>query len=387
MKKRMFHIGVLPLAVAAAILQGCGGGAAGGDNGDLVAENMLVEAGVNVAAAAGTTVSLSGVAYNENRKIQAMSWVIKTKPTDSNMDVQLSGGSCTFSTDSTGATDSTQTLPASSGSVVTAQSVDSYDWMDQKTCDASLYVGTVPTAQDIVLMLTAVDTDGHSRSDEVTVSVSPNVTDLVVDAGPDVNVGAAMALTVPCNYTGGFWYDPENPTPAFRWYIQNAADLQLAGVNLSMTWDTSTGSLTLETPDNLTSDIDANLACEVTDEAGIVAEDVATFHMQALEPLVANAGPAQIVDANQVVTLDASGTTDPANTGESIYYQWTQLSGTAVSLQGANSEQATFISPSLAATESLVFQVAVSREPIDASTVFATSELAETIVQVNADTP
>jgi len=383
MKKRMFHIGVLPLAVAAAILQGCGGGAAGGDNGDLVAENMLVEACSNFVAAAGTAVSLSGVAYNENRMIQAMSWVIKGMATDPNMDVQLSVGNCVFSSDPT-ATDPTATVAPAA---VTPQSVASYNWKDQKTCDASLRVGNVPTAQDIVLMLTAVDSDGHSRSDEVTITVSPNVTNLVVDAGPDVNVGAAMTLTVPCNYTAGFWYDPKNPTPAFRWYIQNAADLQLAGVNLSMTWDTSTGSLTLETPDNLNNDIDASLACEVTDESGIVAEDVATFHMKALDPLVANAGPAQIVDANQVVTLDASGTTDPANTGKSIYYQWTQLSGTAVSLSGANLEQATFISPSLADTEDLMFQVAVSREPIDDSTVFATSELGETIVRVNADTP
>lgn len=367
---------MLPLAVAAAILQGCGGGAAGGSNGDLVAENMLVDSGVNVATAAGTTVSLSGTAYNETRTITSMNWVIKQGANDPQMDIALTGGSCNFGSQST--PDDSTVTPAST----TVQAAGTGKWTDVKTCAASLNVGAVPTAQQIVMMLTALDSDGHSRSDEVTVSVAPNMTALVVDAGPDVNAGAEMSITTPCSYTGGFWYDRSNKQPSFRWYIKNAADLQLNGVNLGLTWDAATGSMTLTTPTNLTADIDAQLACEVTDEAGIVAEDVAMFHLQALDPLVASAGAMQVVQPNVAVTLDASGTTDPTGSNLPIYYQWSQISGTSVILQDANTAKPSFLSPNVPTTEDLVFQVSVSREPIDATTTFASSEQAETVVKV-----
>jgi len=364
---------MLPLAVAAAILQGCGGGAAGGSNSDLYAENMLVDAGMNVAAAAGSSVSLSGTAYSENRTITTMNWVIKQGSNDPQMNVTLNGGSCNF-----GSADGSAVAPAAA----TVKPASAGDWKDVKSCSANLSVGAVPTSQQIVMMLTAVDSDGHSRSDEVTVSVSPNMTALVVDAGPDVNAGAGMTITTPCNYTGGFWYDRANPAPSYRWYIKNAADLQLNGVNLSLTWDTGTGSMTLSTPTNLTADIDAQLACEVTDEAGIVAEDVAVFHLKALDPLVASAGAMQVVMPNVSVTLDASGTTDPTNSGLPIYYQWNQLSGSSVILQDANTAKPSFLSPTPSITEDLVFQVSVSREPIDATTTFASSEQAQTVVKV-----
>ncbi|MEF3194183.1 MAG: hypothetical protein K6346_08215, partial [Halothiobacillaceae bacterium] len=397
MNRTSFRMRILPLAVAAAVLHGCGGGGAGGSNSDLYAENMLVDAGTNVAAAPGSKVSLLGEAKNENRMIQSMNWVIKTVPEDAKMVVQMEGGSCVFGTQrettppsgngSTGGSAPSGDIP---GGVMPGGGLiapTSYDWKDTKTCPATLFVGNVPTAQDIVLMLTAVDSEGHSQSDEMTVSISPNTNSLVVDAGPDVNVGAATKLTLPCRYTGGFWYDNAQPKPVYRWYVKNAPELQLAGVSLTLNWDTATGSLTMDTPDNLTRDLDAQLACEVTDESGVVAEDVMVVHMKALDPLIANAGPMQTVKPNTTVTLDASGTTDPKNTGNPIYYRWSQLSGPTVNLINSDAQKASFVAPNVTAATDLMFQVSVSREPITSSTVFATSEQAETVVRVTLVSP
>lgn len=70
---------------------------------------------------------------------------------------------------------------------------------------------------------------------------------------------------------------------------------------------------------------------------------------------VADAGSDQAVFPNTVVTLDGSGSADPS--GAPLSYSWVQISGTAVSLNGANSAMATFTAPSQGTT--LVFELTV----------------------------
>jgi len=57
-------------------------------------------------------------------------------------------------------------------------------------------------------------------------------------------------------------------------------------------------------------------------------------------PPVANAGMAQQVSGTGVITLDGSASTD--KDGDSLTYQWKQVSGPAVTLQNSNSAKATF---------------------------------------------
>ncbi|NIP13653.1 MAG: hypothetical protein GWM88_02480, partial [Pseudomonadales bacterium] len=74
---------------------------------------------------------------------------------------------------------------------------------------------------------------------------------------------------------------------------------------------------------------------------------------------VADAGPDQSVQEEIVVNLTGSGSTDPG--GAIASYQWSQDSGTAVTINNATASMASFTAPSLVTTpETLVFRLSVT---------------------------
>ena len=70
------------------------------------------------------------------------------------------------------------------------------------------------------------------------------------------------------------------------------------------------------------------------------------------------AGANQVVDSGASVTLNGSASNDPD--GDMLSYQWTQTSGTAVSISNASAASASFIAPSVASDQLLQFQLSVS---------------------------
>ena len=83
------------------------------------------------------------------------------------------------------------------------------------------------------------------------------------------------------------------------------------------------------------------------------------------QPPVAEAGDAQSVIADAVVTLDGSGSSDPD--GDALTYSWTQTSGTPnVTLNGADTATATFTAPATAAV--LIFELTVTDDSGDSAT-------------------
>ena len=82
---------------------------------------------------------------------------------------------------------------------------------------------------------------------------------------------------------------------------------------------------------------------------------------------IANAGVDQLVNNNELVTLDGSGSSDPDGTIE--FYEWSQLSGTGVVLSSADQPTTTFTSPS--ENDILVFILSVEDElgGVDSDTI------------------
>ncbi|MFC6943259.1 PKD domain-containing protein [Salinirubellus sp. GCM10025818] len=93
----------------------------------------------------------------------------------------------------------------------------------------------------------------------------------------------------------------------------------------------------------------------------------ATFHHLTVDTVAdggnsaptADAGADQTVDEGDTVTLDASGSSDP-DAGDTLTYDWTQQSGTSVTLSDATATQPTFTAPDVSGSETLTFEVEVS---------------------------
>jgi hypothetical protein len=74
-------------------------------------------------------------------------------------------------------------------------------------------------------------------------------------------------------------------------------------------------------------------------------------------PPVANAGPPQIVEEGQTVTLDGSQSTDPNDAV--VTYEWTQISGSPVALSDENAVKPTFVAGPITEDTTVVFQLTV----------------------------
>ncbi|MGC8490568.1 MAG: PKD domain-containing protein, partial [Syntrophobacteraceae bacterium] len=76
-------------------------------------------------------------------------------------------------------------------------------------------------------------------------------------------------------------------------------------------------------------------------------------------PLVADAGPDQLVQSGATVSLNGSNSTGSASSPIASY-KWTQVSGPAVSLSKATSAQCTFSTKNITSVASLVFNLTVT---------------------------
>ena len=113
---------------------------------------------------------------------------------------------------------------------------------------------------------------------------------------------------------------------------------------------------------------------DVSSDGNITASDALCIFQKALslpscldslpssnQPPVADAGPDQVANPNDMVTLSGSGT-DPD--GTIVAYRWVQTVGTFVTLSGANTQNASFTAPEAASediiVEDLEFQLTVT---------------------------
>jgi len=98
-----------------------------------------------------------------------------------------------------------------------------------------------------------------------------------------------------------------------------------------------------------------------TNSSGTSQGTILNFTTPSNPPPVADAGPDQTIFMGHTVTLDGSGSTDAFGTIQS--YEWTQVSGTPVTLSSSTSQTPTFTAPTvLYPSEVLQFELTVTDE-------------------------
>lgn len=94
---------------------------------------------------------------------------------------------------------------------------------------------------------------------------------------------------------------------------------------------------------------------------GIAFDNIAITNTVTNVAPVASAGSDLTAGETSTVTLDGSASTDPDNGPHTLSYQWSQLSGTAVTLTGSTTTHPTFVAPLIwGGNQVLEFQLAVS---------------------------
>jgi len=169
-------------------------------------------------------------------------------------------------------------------------------------------------------------------------------------------------------------------------FLDGSASYDIDGTIANYAWSQIAGTpVSLQNINSITATFDSsglspseNLSFKlsVTDDLGLIDIDTTTINVaQGNTPPIADAGPDQIIDPGIIATLDGSTSSDPG--GTIVSYQWTQLTGTAVTLVDASTATASFDTGGLGAGEVLTFELSVTDDgglvSTDTTTVTMTS--------------
>jgi ribosomal protein L14 len=215
------------------------------------------------------------------------------------------------------------------------------------TATATFVAPQVVVDTVLTFQLTVIDNQGGSGSATTNVTVR-DVT--VANQPPTANAGADQAANEGTAVTlTGSGTDSDGTIASFAW-------TQIAGPTATLT-NANTATATFTAP-QVAVDTVLTFRLTVTDNGGASGSATTNVTVRNVNQApTANAGPDQTVDENVLVTLSGSGA-DPDGTIAS--YQWAQTAGRAVTLSGANTATATFISPQVGGASTLTFQLTVT---------------------------
>ncbi|MEL6566933.1 MAG: hypothetical protein AAFQ22_00845 [Pseudomonadota bacterium] len=196
-------------------------------------------------------------------------------------------------------------------------------------------------------------TDGVSSSSD-TVAVTFTVNDPpTADAGADQTINApGQSRTVTLD--GSASSDPDGDTLSYMWSQTSGRSVTLndpAAQSPTFIYTLPTGTPPTRETFVFSLVVDDGVQTSPADQISVV-------FVNNTAP-VADAGTALSgIDAGDLVTLDATASTDPD--GDVLSYSWRQVSGPVVSLQNASSARPSFVAPNVSNTASIVFEVEVS---------------------------
>lgn len=219
---------------------------------------------------------------------------------------------------------------------------------------------------------TAYDGSGDPLdSDSITVTVdttTENTAPTAVASANATSVDEGEAITV----DGTDSTDAEDGTPASHAWADHCGGSFADAAAATTTW--TAPSVDEQTVCTITLTVTDSGGLQDTDSVQVTVDDVPVN-----EPPAADAGTDQTVDEGDTVTLDGSGSSDDQGIAT---WDWTQESGPAVTLSGADSAQATFTAPEVEeAGATLVFELNVT----DAHGAWSTDTVQVDVLNVSCD--
>jgi hypothetical protein len=260
------------------------------------------DVGLNCLASGGTVAATSAYRFQ---------WVVKSNPSG-----------LSLSTTSVQPSDLTFKAPGvSAATTVTFQCRVTDDNLATGTADSVVTINPAPTTATIA-------NAGGSQT---------------VTQGTVVTLnGAGSTSTAPLYYT---WTQVDGPA------------VTLAGAN---TVTPTFLAPTVSTATRLTFRLVAQTVPGNTANAVASEIDTAVVYVNPQVPLQLVMPISSVVKAGSPVSLTVS--VSPA--GQTLYYEWTKVSGPAVTLGGSNTANVSFIAPTVASSTEMLFTVKVSRTPI-----------------------
>jgi alpha-tubulin suppressor-like RCC1 family protein len=200
----------------------------------------------------------------------------------------------------------------------------------------------------LIFELTVTDSTGLTATATTIVNVSGS------NIPPTANAGANQLVTegIIVTLDGSGSTDPDDGIASYAWQ-------QIAGPRVVLS-DATAVQPTFTTPDVGMSGAALTFKLTVTDNGGLKASDTVIVNVSWFNaPPIAYAGPDQTKEEGSLVTLDASGSTDPDDGIAS--YAWIQTGGPAVTLSDPTAVKPTFTAPDVNIGGAvLTFQVTVT---------------------------
>lgn len=196
--------------------------------------------------------------------------------------------------------------------------------------------------------LTATGSSDMQATDSVEVTVIGTNEPPVADAGADSNVPLSTD-EVTLSGTGSF--DPDSGIAGYFWEQESGRPVVLQA--------SSSVTPGFDVPSSVVAGEQMTFKLTVTDRGGLESSDTVEvrFYQDNIYP-VADAGEEITAVAEQTVSLDGSGSTDPD--GGITAYLWLQIAGTSVTLFNANTAKPFFVAPTVAGSgETLTFGLGV----------------------------
>lgn len=197
----------------------------------------------------------------------------------------------------------------------------------------------------MVFQLTVTDSENQKGTDQLILLVVPENSAPIVDAGVDQIADERTMVALVCSA-----YDPDGDTVISTWTSSNS------DVVIDMPSSLS-ASVTLPA---VTTDQTISMTCTASDGRLSSSDSMNIKVVNTLNlPIVADAGPDQIVNENVKISLDGSKSNDPEE--QELSYMWSQVSGETVNLSSTSSVTPSFTSPIVANNEIkvLVFELRV----------------------------